>query len=358
MRMGRGPNARGRTSGRFVARVAGAVLLGGVLVAAAGCAIEKPDQAPIPSAEPVFVSRLAQPALSALAPLRGTPLQQAAPHPSLAAKVDNHEEARPQYGLERADIVFEEMVEGGLTRYVAVWHSDIPDSIGPVRSIRPMDPDIISPFGGIVAYSGGQEIFVDMMRDTVVYNAIHGMDDTEETFTRTDERDAPHDVVVDAPSVVGQHLDLAPPAPQFAFSVDVASATATKDGAPTSRVDTVFSEERYPFWQWDGARAQYLRFQEGEPDLDTAGIQIGATNVVAMRVGIDWTYGYIPKTIMVGSGEAFVSTGGGTIHATWSKADRGAPIRLVDDSGTTIRLAPGGTWIELVPDDGEIRLTP
>lgn len=75
-------------------------------------------------------------------------------------------------GLQHTDIVFEELVEGGLTRYVAVWHSNVPAEIGPIRSIRPMDPDIISPLGGIVAYSGGQYRFVQLMRATPVHNAI------------------------------------------------------------------------------------------------------------------------------------------------------------------------------------------
>jgi hypothetical protein len=106
---------------------------------------------PVPS----YTSSYKAPDPTGLAPLRGTTVSAGSlANPSLAAKVDNHEEARPQYGLQFADIVFEELVEGGLTRYVAIWQSNIPVQIGPVRSIRPMDPDIISPFGGIVAYSG------------------------------------------------------------------------------------------------------------------------------------------------------------------------------------------------------------
>lgn len=326
-------------------------------MALAGCAIErKATPAPVPT--PAYVSTVVQPAVVANWPLRGTPVGDAGARPSIAAKVDNHEDARPQYGLERSDVVFEEMVEGGLTRYVAIWHSDLPDLIGPVRSIRPMDPDIISPFGGIVAYSGGQEIFVDMMRDTAVFNAVHGESSTEATFFRIDEKDSPHDVVVRAPQVVGEHLDLPSPARQFAFSPDTASATAVLQGQPTNRIDTVFSGERYPGWQWDPARGQYLRYQEGAADLDSTGVQLGAVNVVAMRVNTDWTYGYVPKTQMIGSGEVFVSTGGSTVHGTWSKADRGAPIRFADDSGATIRLAPGNTWIELVPETGAVTLAP
>ncbi|MFD1714540.1 DUF3048 domain-containing protein [Amnibacterium flavum] len=351
--------SRGRGASRALRRAsaAGALL---VVVGLAGCAIPRVQAAaPVPEPTPTYTSVFEPAPATQLAPLRGAtvPLGSLA-HASIAAKIDNHEEARPQYGLDRADIVFEELVEGGLTRYVAVWQSNVPDLIGPVRSIRPMDPDIISPFGGIVAYSGGQEIFVDMMEDTVVYNAIHGNSDTDDTFYRTDEKESPHDVVVKAPEVIGQHSDLAAPAQQFAYSYDVASSTAAKEGTPTSRIDSTFSGERYPHWQWDAGRSQYLRNQEGAPDYDSAGVQLGATNLVVLRVGIDWTYGYVPRTVMVGSGEAWVSTGGGTIHATWSKADRGAPIRLVDDRGVVVRLAPGNTWVELIPDTGSVTLTP
>ncbi|MDP3209308.1 MAG: DUF3048 domain-containing protein, partial [Rhodoglobus sp.] len=130
-------------------------------VALIGCA---PD-VPMPVPTPAYTSTYVAPEPTALAPLTGQVVAQGAlTNPSIAAKIDNHEDARPQIGLNRADIVFEELVEGGITRYVAVWQSDIPDELGPIRSIRPMDPDIISPFGGIVAYAGGQERFVDMMR--------------------------------------------------------------------------------------------------------------------------------------------------------------------------------------------------
>jgi hypothetical protein len=127
-------------------------------------------------------------------------------HPSLTAKIDNHEAARPQVGLDRTDIVFEELVEGGLTRYAAVWHYDIPNEIGPVRSIRPMDPDIISPFGGLVAYSGGQEVFVNMMMNTPVRNLVFDYD-TSGIFYRYDAHEAPHNVILHASDAVHLALD-------------------------------------------------------------------------------------------------------------------------------------------------------
>jgi len=347
---------------RSAARAASVVAVALAVTGLAGCSFggaEAPAESLTPT--PAFVSDYVTPAPVVPAPLRGTLVPEGSTtQPSLAAKIDNHEEARPQIGLERTDIVFEELVEGGLTRYVAVWQSDIPDLIGPVRSIRPMDPDIISPLGGIVAFSGGQERFVDMMRATPVYNAIHGQSDTESTFYRMDGRSSPHDVVVKAQELVSQHLDLAAPAQQFAYSYDVPSSTAATDGAPIGSIDIVFSDARYPGWDWDATSATYLRSQEGAPDYDTNGDRLSAVNVLVLRV--DEVYDYdadVPQAVLVASGEAEVSTGGKTVHATWSKDSATSPIRLVDGSGATIRLAPGNTWIELVPlDSGSVTLVP
>ena len=165
-------------------------------------------------------------------------------HPSLAAKIDNHEEARPQWGLNQTDVVFVELVEGGLTRYVAIWHSTVPSAIGPVRSIRPMDPDIITPFLGIVAYSGGQAIFVDMMHQTPVYNAVHGQADTEAFMYRVDSRDAPHNVAVKAPELIAAHGDLKAPQKMFNFSLDRQGVFSSWQGKPGTQINVTFSGER------------------------------------------------------------------------------------------------------------------
>ncbi len=312
---------------------------------------------PVPS----YTSSYKAPDPTGLAPLRGTTVPAGSlANPSLAAKVDNHEEARPQYGLQFADIVFEELVEGGLTRYVAIWQSNIPVQIGPVRSIRPMDPDIISPFGGIVAYSGGQQRFVQMMIDTPVYNIIDGSEAAEDVLYRTSDKDAPHNVGVAAQTIIAAHLDMGPPPQMFAYSSSVQTSSAVRDGSPGASVDVIFSDERYPTWVYNAETSSYLRYQEASvADMDSEGGQIAATNVVVMMVDLDWQYTPVPRTIMVDSGEAWVSTGGMTIHATWSKDARESRIRLTDDFGMTVRLAPGNTWVEMPPrEDGSVRINP
>jgi hypothetical protein len=308
-----------------------------------------------PSPSPTPSSTYVAPPPTELAPLRGTTVPAGSlAHASVAAKIDNHPDARPQVGLERTDLVFEELVEGGLTRYVALWQSDIPDLLGPVRSIRPMDPDILSPFAGIVCYSGGQQRFVDLMRHTPVYNAIHGQPDTAATFYRTKDKRAPHNVIVKAKEVLAQHASLPAPGQQFAYAADVASATAAKDGSPTAVVNYSFAGISNGSWTYDAATKLFLRAQNGHADMDSAGHQLTATNVVVLRVGIDNSLG-VPKTLLIGSGEAWVSTGGGTVHATWSKASATAPIAIVDDNGVAVRLAAGNTWIEMIPTAGSVQ---
>ncbi len=309
----------------------------------------------MPTPTPSYTSHYETPAPVVYAPLTGLPVDDPArlARPSLAAKVDNHWNARPQVGLQFTDIVFEELVEGGLTRYVAVWHSDVPAEIGPIRSIRPMDPDIISPLGGIVAYSGGQQRFVQLMRSTPVYNAIHGQSDTNDVMFRTKDKDSPHNVLVRAPELLAMHPEIAPPPQQFAYADAPAGATAAREGGVVAGVDLVFGGSSHPSWRWDAASARWLRAQMGEADLDSAGAQLAAVNVVIVRVPVSNDLG-VPKTELIGGGEAWVLSGGGMVHASWSKPERTAPIRLVDDTGAVVRLAPGNTWVELVPLSGSV----
>lgn len=306
----------------------------------------------MPAPSPSYTSDYVAPPVTTLAPLTGIAVQQGQTlGPSLAAKIDNHPDARPQVGLEHTDLVFEEMVEGGLTRYVAVWQSDVPAEIGPIRSIRPMDPDIISPLGGIVAYSGGQQRFVEAMKATNVVNAIHGQADTADVMYRTTAKRAPHNVIVTAPQLIAKHADLKPPPQQFAFAVDAAGATAVVDGTPTTEIALRFGAPSQPSWAFDAASGRYLRSQAGAADKDSAGHQLSAANVIVLRVPIG-NDGGVPKTELIGSGVAWVSSGGSTLKGTWRKTTQTGLIRLTDAGGNVIRLAPGNSWIELVPDSG------
>ncbi|MFT6972856.1 MAG: hypothetical protein ACJAV4_000063 [Pontimonas sp.] len=290
--------------------------------------------------------------MATVAALTGEPIDAGSlARPSLAAKIDNHPSARPQVGLDEADIVFEELVEGGITRYVAVWHSVLPAEIGPVRSVRPMDPEIVSPFGGIFAYSGGQVRFIQAMQDAPVYNAIHGQPDTDETFYRTSAKVAPHNVLVKAPELVADHLDLPAPPHMFEYSASADMATAVVSGSPVMSVNPRFSGFSSPTWEWDATQEAFLRFQtNGAADSASSGNQLSAINVVVLSVAIDVVED-IPTTRLVNQGSGWVFAGGFYLEVNWVKATAESPIALTTKSGQPVLLAQGNTWVELVPDD-------
>ena len=295
-----------------------------------------------PSATPTAVEN---------APLSGAPVPVGSlDHPVLMAKIDNSPEARPQVGLNDADIVFEELVEGGLSRYLAVWHSVIPAEIGPVRSIRPMDPDIALPFGGVITYSGGQQRFVQMMIDTGLKNVIDGQSGTEEFTYRSDTMIAPHDVIVRAATLIDSLADIAPPPPAFEFAGDGAIPTALAEGTAAGRLITSFSGYNSPSWVFDAESGMYGRLQAGgETDVDENQQQLTARNVVAQMVEESSEYGYVPHALVVGEGVAWISTGGKTVEATWTKTAPDAMTVFTLANGDIVTLAPGRTWIELVP---------
>jgi hypothetical protein len=289
--------------------------------------------------------------------------------PAVSCKVDNAPAGRPQFNLNKTDIVHVQMVEGGLTRLVATWHSQPVDKVGPVRSVRPMDADIAAAFGGIFCYSGGVDMFIALLQDTSLYLADENTQQSVKpnSFSRTPERFAPHNMVVDMGLLQSQHEDLA--APQSIFNY-AAFLDETKDYEPASASSgkattdlTIEYPDATSYWKGDGS-GNLLRSQDGEPHMDgVSEEQVRAKNVVVLEVQIDSSirdarYGVIPKTIMVGSGKVWVFVDGKHIEGTWSKATQTSPIELLDSTGAVIKLAPGNTWVELKPDTATLTITP
>lgn len=318
-------------------------------------ACSSPASTPGAANTPAYVSTYATPTPMYVAPLLGTTVAAgAATGPALSVKICNVQHCEPQIGLNQADIVFEELVEGGITRYVGIWQSNVPEVVGPVRSVRPMDPDIVGSFGGIVAYSGWgpQEV-----RDMILATGLLNITENDTTMFRIDNRVAPYNLALRAHQAIAENSGLAAPQQQFAYAANATLSSAGRDGTPTTRISSVFSGQSDNSWTFDAASGKYLRSQWGGPDRDEAGAQLAATNVIAMKVVIE-DFLTLPKTVMISSGEAWVSSGGKTIHGTWSKVAQGSPIRFTDDFGATIRLAPGNTWIEMPPTAGSVTLVP
>lgn len=289
--------------------------------------------------------------------------------PAVSCKVDNAPAGRPQFNLNKTDVVFVQMVEGGLTRLVATWHSQPVDKVGPVRSTRPMDADIAAPYGGIFCFSGGVPQFVALLQQTSLYLA----DETSQqsvkpnSFSRTSERVAPHNEVVDMALLQSQHKDLAAPKPMFAMAAFLPETETYEPSTASSGASTKDVTVKYPgatsFWAGDG-KGSLLRTQDGKAHEDgVSKDQIKAKNVVVLEVAIDSSIvdpknGIVPRTIMISGGRAWVFEDGRSVEGTWSKADQTAPIVLLDSKGAPIKLAPGNTWVELMPSTSKITITP
>jgi hypothetical protein len=289
-------------------------------------------------------------------PLTGLESGQVPPRPALAVKIENSVDARPQTGLNAADMVWEEVVEGGITRYVAVYHSTLPPEIGPVRSIRPMDPAIAAPLHGLFAFSGGQRPFVDAVAAAGLQVVSH--DAGASGFHRINSRSAPHNVYADPAALLEQAdpAHLAAPAPQFDFAEAGAQPTAVTGGTPTAAVQLTLSRSSHPVWTWSAPDARWVRAEGTTPAVEADGTPLRAANVVVLRVDIvntvatDVAGTAVPETVLVGSGEALVATGGSTIPARWVKHAVGDRLFLTGPDGNPLRLAAGNTWVELVPN--------
>ncbi|MEY3806431.1 MAG: hypothetical protein RIR69_1243 [Actinomycetota bacterium] len=271
--------------------------------------------------------------------------------PAIAVKIDNHPNARPQSGLNKADVVFEENVEG-ITRFIAVLHSEGSDPVGPIRSGRTQDIDILTAFNKpLFAWSGGNANVTRAVNSSVLVNVGHSASKGKGGYFRSQERKAPHNLYAQtknlwtlAPEGSG------PPAPQFTFrgSSDARPATSTPvDGAKVSMTGLKV------FWKWDAGAQNFVRFMENsrkQLEPHTADdVQVNAKNVIVMYTTYERSEAdkNSPHAVTVGKGTGFVLTDGGLIEMKWERAKADVPFTFTDNAGAVIRLTPGRTWVEI-----------
>ncbi|WP_240675199.1 DUF3048 domain-containing protein [Cellulomonas endophytica] len=298
-----------------------------------------------------------EPAVPVVWPLTGVGTDAVAARPALAVKIENSAVARPQTGLEQADVVVEEVVEGGITRFIAVYHSQVPGEVGPIRSIRPMDADLMAPLHGLLAFSGGQPQFVQRIQDAGVQ--VLSMDAGAPGFYRKrGVAPAPHNVYGTPETFWGQAAAdrTSPPAPLLPVALRADAATAAQLGTPAASLTTTFSRSASPGWTWDGASGTWLRSEGPTASVSASGARLAATNVLALRVQVNPDVGRdpagnpIPETIVANSGgDGLLASGGKVLPVRWSMGATGSPLAVTTDTGAAVTLAPGTTWVELVP---------
>ncbi len=277
--------------------------------------------------------------------------------PSVGIKIDNTSSGRPQVGIAAADIVYEELVEGGATRYLAVYHTVIPDEVGPVRSGRPQDAGLVSSYDGIFVFSGvGNSNVREIIRGTglqlVEHDTSGGTPDAP-YFFRSDRKPAPWNLHIKAAELRASYSALAAPEQQFYFVSDSNEATAAVGGENAESIRVGFSDGIESLWTWDAPSGTYLKFlSNGSPDLDADGTQISATNVVVFTPNYFDVEG-LPSASISGTREsAFIATGGKMITGVFDAAVFGDPIALTHADDEPVYLGAGKTFILLPPGAG------
>lgn len=295
------------------------------------------------------------PAVPPAWPLTGVPSDDVAVRPALAVKIENLPQARPQTGLDSADIVWEEVVEGGITRFVAVFHSKTPETVGPIRSVRPMDPAIVAPLHGILAYTGAQQPFIDAVDAAGVQSIV--MDKGDGGFFKQRGKRAPHNIFGTTADFWEQADDdrTSPPPAQFGYARVAGHGTATTNGAPFALLDVKLSGSSRAQWTWGADENAFLRSEGTTPAVSVDGVRLSAANVVVLSVEMvstsfkDPAGNPVPETQLVGTGEGLVASGGKQVAVTWSKDAVESPLVLTGPDGEPVLLEQGATWVELVP---------
>ena len=300
---------------------------------------------------PVWPPYATLPPLDGVAALTGLPAEATVTRrPILAVKIDNYGPARPQWALEQADAIIEENVEG-ITRFIALFHTHLPDVLGPVRSARIGDLDLLSAMNRpVFAYSGANPGVTDWISSAASSKVL--VDFTalgNPCYSRSPDRPGPHNLLLDPNCAVISSTAAGPARPLWHID-----PSWTPPNAAAALADTTFSlamDGVIVDWTWDSATGTYLRSQDGQAHITVSGAQISARSVVEISTV------YVPSPvdarsptpITVGTGTAVVHRNGKAIRVRWSRATPYDPFEFVETAtGQAVPLNAGTTFIELV----------
>jgi hypothetical protein len=277
-------------------------------------------------------------------PLTGGPVSK---NPVIAVKVDNTYFDVPQFGVSDADVVFVEQVEGGLTRIIAVFHSTLPTEVGPVRSVRSTDAQLLPAFGtpGLVFSGGAGGPLADLAKTSIVDTSAMG-----DAYFRSDAATGTYNLHADLTKIAAEAKGLGPVRSiGFAF---VARSAEVDKGRSVSAIHVVMEQGQTDF-AYTGGR--FVRMRDNAPVSDYQGKLEAADNVVVLDVkdtpdGTVDTNGqpsYLTQT--VGSGFMTLFRDGHQVTGRWSRSAADKPFAFVGSDGKPMPFKAGRTWVMLAP---------
>jgi hypothetical protein len=267
----------------------------------------------------------------------------------IAVKLDDTDAGRPSMGLEKADVIYLEEAEGGLTRMVAVYAGAKP-KVRAVRSVRASDPELLGPYGKIILVaSGGGGSSLPTLDRSGLHSSIN--DRGQVGFSRDPSRPAPYNLVSDLAKVSAAIKGQGVRNVGFTWAArDPQLATAK--AAPT--VSTRVGSTNVSF-VWDAGAARYVRTVDGRRLLTANGAPVAKPNVLVQycqitpdRTDVDVKGNPSMYTNTIGTGRVVLFRNGKRIAGTWSRPSSGARTTFEDAAGKPLLFAPGGTFVALV----------
>ena len=285
------------------------------------------------------------------------------PRRVLAFKIDNNINARPQSGIQESDAIFEILVEGGMTRFLAFFYDKVSTYLGPIRSARPTDPTIVRPYGGILVVSGATAGLLPQIRELEVPVLT---EQSAPAMFRTADRSAPHNLYADT-ELVRKVVDEKgmtfnpPPSSIYTFGNN-----QDNWNSGSARVIIKYSDFTTIVWKLDGS--QYSRFiidgysdkkdeaaahnfitRDGYQDI----LKTETIVVIQGPIYIDEAT-TLPSVLTVGVGPVFIFNNGRYIEGTWRRTDIDQPFELFDINQEEIYVPPSTQWVHILPLSGEV----
>ncbi len=281
---------------------------------------------------------------------------------TIAVKIDNHWNARPQSGIEQADAMYELLVEGGLTRFIALFHHTDTEYLGPIRSGRPTDPTLVKYLDAPLQISGAQSWVVGV----IVGYDVDLLGDNGNTTFRIGSRSAPHNLYGSTLLMRDEadrrgYTDTPPEKPIFDFG----EPTTGEPGATIVNLD--WSSNPVVRWEWTGS--EYNRFNGDKPHNWLSAPEDGteqtetqiSTDTLVVIEAVKYTASSssgagssVPALDTVGDGTAYVFYDGLVVEGNWQRDSADERFELTLDDGTAITIPAGRLWISIFPSNQQV----
>lgn len=322
------------------------VLAGALALSMAACSSDpEPTPEPEPTVEPT-------PEPVARSPLTGLEMPDGPPdNPVFVVKIENTAGGSPQYALDKADLVVQQLVEGGLTRLAALYWSELPTKVGHVRSMRTTDAGIAAPVGGQVVASGAAPKTYSVVDQAGI--SVFTEDKGAPGFSSDPAKSRPYNRLLDLTKIAAAAEKTEIVNPYLAWTEDDAEAPAGETRTVTTASVRFSNAVTTNFAFADGTWSRTNGYAAQGQDFKATTMIVVFAKVVNVTYGDGTT---VPETVFEGSGKATILAGDQAREVTWSKDALDSTLTFADAAGNPVTIDPGKIWINLVPESGAVSL--